>query len=374
MFNRCKFVEGLDESTITKDLLNHFVLSDNQLLVCQNITEMTQLIEILRRLDDFSKQQRRKNNIYNKPNLRNENHYSNQHGNGNNNNKTTNLNNNNKNNYHNYNNYNKNNYRNHNNENNYNYNYKNENHNGNGNNFSRGNRDNEHYNRNYQPNTYRPQNYPRVGFQPRGQTNFNQGRNSFGPDERTPNNTNINVINTRRQEYDRWNKEEVTIAEIHDHGQNEKKNVKLTNELQTILKEPENKIQCINQFNLNNPKKFYDNPHNFLNFPDEEEMLYNLIPKIEIRIRNLTIKAIIDTAAEISLINKDMASKIENLENILEKIKKIDLITANKKKMGQIGEKIFVNLIIKDKAYLMEFYIFEGMTHDCLIGILKKII
>lgn len=58
IFNRCKNIPALSEQDIAKYLLNHFILSDNQAIICQDVEDMEQLMKILRRLDDLSEVQR----------------------------------------------------------------------------------------------------------------------------------------------------------------------------------------------------------------------------------------------------------------------------------------------------------------------------
>ncbi|XP_071054943.1 putative uncharacterized protein DDB_G0282499 [Onthophagus taurus] len=218
--------------------------------------------------------------------------------------------------------------------------------------------------------------------------NNNNGPNSY-PQRWINNNSNplkftpprreyekyLNMITTTNEERD-WNRKSntfsprlTTIAEIHrpsediSYEETEKKNL---DETQEII------IKALNYFNINhnNNKKFYDNPHNFLDFYNEKlPTTYNIIPTIKIKIQNLTIRAILDTAAEISLLNTSVATKITNLNNIIEKIKKIEILSANKKKMGTIDKKIFTTVDINGKGYLMEFYLYEGMSFECLIGI-----
>lgn len=52
IYNTCKYVNDLPETTIVRQLLNHFILTDTHAIICQNINDMDALIDILRKLDN----------------------------------------------------------------------------------------------------------------------------------------------------------------------------------------------------------------------------------------------------------------------------------------------------------------------------------
>ncbi|XP_071055048.1 putative leucine-rich repeat-containing protein DDB_G0290503 [Onthophagus taurus] len=59
LYNRSKHIENINESEIAQHILNHFILSDNQSIICQNVKNMDELTEILRRLDYLTEVQNR---------------------------------------------------------------------------------------------------------------------------------------------------------------------------------------------------------------------------------------------------------------------------------------------------------------------------
>ncbi|XP_071057539.1 homeobox protein 2-like [Onthophagus taurus] len=63
VYNRSKYIQGLEEKEITEILIKHFVNADNVAVVYQNISSMNELMEILRRLDDFTENQRKERNL-----------------------------------------------------------------------------------------------------------------------------------------------------------------------------------------------------------------------------------------------------------------------------------------------------------------------
>ncbi|KAK9720153.1 hypothetical protein QE152_g22232 [Popillia japonica] len=114
----------------------------------------------------------------------------------------------------------------------------------------------------------------------------------------------------------------------------------------------------------------YDNPHKFLTIQEPfEENEEPGIPTIQLKILNKKIIAIVDTAAEISLINENILSKIQEDKLKIVPVKKQNLVATNQKKIGEISKKMHVTPEIDGKEYLMEFFIFKGMNNDCLIGI-----
>nr|XP_022910164.1 GATA zinc finger domain-containing protein 4-like [Onthophagus taurus] len=54
LYNKCKYIYGLDENTIAMYLLSHFRTTDNNSVLCQTVRNMNELIEILRRLDTYN--------------------------------------------------------------------------------------------------------------------------------------------------------------------------------------------------------------------------------------------------------------------------------------------------------------------------------
>ncbi|XP_071057318.1 putative leucine-rich repeat-containing protein DDB_G0290503 [Onthophagus taurus] len=59
LYNRSKHIENTNEAEIAQHILNHFILSDNQSIICQSVGNMDELIEILRRLDYLTEVQNR---------------------------------------------------------------------------------------------------------------------------------------------------------------------------------------------------------------------------------------------------------------------------------------------------------------------------
>lgn len=54
LYNRSKHIPNLTEQEIARYLLSHFILSDNQAIVCQDVQSMEQLMTILRKLDNLT--------------------------------------------------------------------------------------------------------------------------------------------------------------------------------------------------------------------------------------------------------------------------------------------------------------------------------
>ncbi|KAK9687824.1 Aspartyl protease [Popillia japonica] len=324
MFNRCKNIPALSEQDIAKYLLNHFILSDNQAIICQDVEDMEQLMKILRRLDDLSEVQRaarmnQHNRLTYPPNAENNRPY-----NG-----------------------------------------------------------NARY-QDYRP-TYPPNNYSRPDHHNGRNRNYREVnhigyRRSPTRDERRRNSPEGNHRDQAEQrEYPRENRpdsgEKKTpiiqspVENRPDSG--EKKTPIIQSPVELMSLPGTSRIRSRrNIYRLDAPR-FYDNPHKFLS-EDPEEILEesnHALPYINVRIQNLQISAIIDTAAEVSLIRKEVVDKLEDIEKNIVNIKKIQIISTKQKKLGTLSKKLNIEVKVNNQPYIMEFYVFEEMKVERIIGI-----
>ncbi|KAK9721254.1 hypothetical protein QE152_g21644 [Popillia japonica] len=59
LYNRCKYVTGLEEEEIAKYILRHFIDTDNAVVMNQTIHNIDDLMELLKKLDDYTDDQRK---------------------------------------------------------------------------------------------------------------------------------------------------------------------------------------------------------------------------------------------------------------------------------------------------------------------------
>lgn len=85
--------------------------------------------------------------------------------------------------------------------------------------------------------------------------------------------------------------------------------------------------------------------------------------------KNISLTALVDTGAEISLINAKIIEKeFENFKNKILKSKKINLYTANGKKLGEINKSININVQIGKETIPQSFLLIPDMLVDVILG------
>nr|XP_022904735.1 glycosyltransferase-like protein gnt13 [Onthophagus taurus] len=266
LYNKCKHIKDLEERNIVLYLLNHFTMSDNSTILCQNINTIEELMEILRRLDTYSVMNRREQ--YNNYKARTDQNYV-QFKNDNNYRYKSNLNDNNYYKFNDYNNY----HREKQNGNGYNKTNQNENdyrnyrnHHNNNNNYNNGK---GNYNRSDR-NEYH---YPRWGNHYNGQT--------FG--NNPPNNNKTNQVNlVTRESFDRrWYKRgdennrnfkhDEIVADVRRSGNEERsKKNKGNNEKREKIERNEEKEKGKRKINNVNKREVYEKGRNDYELDDYE--------------------------------------------------------------------------------------------------------
>lgn len=107
-----------------------------------------------------------------------------------------------------------------------------------------------------------------------------------------------------------------------------------------------------------------------------EHTKHSNLPIININIQNLDLKALIDTGAEISLINEDIINKYKNnFQQKQIKISKIKLVNANGKKFAESSRVLHSSFIVQQENFDGEFVVIPSMNFDIIIGedILSKL-
>ncbi|KAK9711571.1 hypothetical protein QE152_g25392 [Popillia japonica] len=120
----------------------------------------------------------------------------------------------------------------------------------------------------------------------------------------------------------------------------------------------------------NSISKFYRHPAEFISIEgdSEDEDDNNRFPCITIKVEEFALKCLIDTAAEISLIrSSSLTEEIITRRGI--RINKMDLVATNQKKIGSIQQRVCLEGIIGYKTYTLNFYIFDNMQFDCIMGL-----
>ncbi|KAK9752298.1 hypothetical protein QE152_g4306 [Popillia japonica] len=358
LFNKCKYIPGLTEQKIAGYLLHHFILSDNQSIVCQDVQDMEQLMGILRRLDNLTSLQMSQSY------LQNQRPYNNNHTNNSSYINTRS----------NYNNYSQNqNYQRYQHNQQNHYNRQNSQHSdGNYNNYQQrnnyswqGNPSGHQQNQNRQQNQNTQQNrncYQRNyqnTSQPRS-TRYNayerQNNEYYGRKHTNPNTTqsnppaNVNVSWKDRQSGQNENaaynttNEEQNSPQIHENG---KKNAdfksssspECTSRIRLDTHTPKDIKPGYDKPKLDTYPRFYDNIHNVINTQEQEDITdedENIFASITIDVGDTNITAIVDTAAEISLIHLKTMESSTRLKQACTSIKKISITSTNGKKLGEI--------------------------------------
>lgn len=109
----------------------------------------------------------------------------------------------------------------------------------------------------------------------------------------------------------------------------------------------------------------------------DDERKYNCnLPCINVEIKNLNLIALLDTGAEVSLINESIVNNNPTIfqRNIV-KISKVKLVNANGKKFAESNKVININFKVKGNEFNGEFVIMTSMKFDVIIGedILRKL-
>ncbi|WP_256468963.1 reverse transcriptase domain-containing protein [Wolbachia endosymbiont of Psylliodes chrysocephala] len=112
----------------------------------------------------------------------------------------------------------------------------------------------------------------------------------------------------------------------------------------------------------------YIHPREFLKIQDclEQKQKISLIV-IKVKLNNVSVKVIIDTGSETSLISENIVNKL-NLNNNVTKVPKINLIGINKKKFSEVNKSIIINLSVEDKNIEVQLLVVKDMEYDILLG------
>lgn len=93
------------------------------------------------------------------------------------------------------------------------------------------------------------------------------------------------------------------------------------------------------------------------------------LPHVSCKLGNKELHCLIDTGAQISLLNKDLVDKeIENLGTFVP-IKNTNLITANGKKIITVNKIFCVKINIEGMSLDVEFVIIPNLNKNCILGI-----
>lgn len=99
------------------------------------------------------------------------------------------------------------------------------------------------------------------------------------------------------------------------------------------------------------------------------ETKISTLPIIIINIQNLQLKALLDTGAELSLINENIINKYHNdFKNNTIKISKIKLVNANGKKFAECNRVLNSVFTVQNEIFQGEFIIMPSMNFDIIIG------
>lgn len=96
---------------------------------------------------------------------------------------------------------------------------------------------------------------------------------------------------------------------------------------------------------------------------------YEALPFINLNIKNVNFKTLIDSGAEVSLIQEERLELISNYTDDTIKITATNIVSANRKKMGQINRRICIEVTISEQKYIMQFYILKNLFYECILGI-----
>lgn len=106
------------------------------------------------------------------------------------------------------------------------------------------------------------------------------------------------------------------------------------------------------------------------------EIKISNLPIIEIKFQNITLNALIDTGAELSLINENIVNEyLSNFKNNIIRISKVSLIDAGGRKFANCNKVLNATFTVQNEKIQAEFVIMGNMNFDVIIGedILTKI-
>lgn len=118
----------------------------------------------------------------------------------------------------------------------------------------------------------------------------------------------------------------------------------------------------------------------YINMDDEndttEQIKSSNLPLVEVNIQNLNLKALIDTGAEVSLINEEIIIKNSNrFHKKLINVSRIKLCNVNGKKFAESRKVLNTKFIVHNKNFEGEFVVVPNINFDIIIGedILSKL-
>lgn len=95
-----------------------------------------------------------------------------------------------------------------------------------------------------------------------------------------------------------------------------------------------------------------------------------MLPYVLIKINTITVKALIDSGAELSLVCLQLImNNYEMFKNNIIKTMPINLVTANEKKFSKVNQSVLVQIDIAGNKLEETILIVEGLSMDCILGI-----
>lgn len=100
-----------------------------------------------------------------------------------------------------------------------------------------------------------------------------------------------------------------------------------------------------------------------------DELNKSSLPIINVKINKIDVQALIDTGAEISLINEAVVEKILNKSNVnIMKVSKIKLLNANGKKFAEGNRVMNVTCEVQCEKFEGDFVVIKDMNFDIIVG------
>lgn len=93
------------------------------------------------------------------------------------------------------------------------------------------------------------------------------------------------------------------------------------------------------------------------------------LPFIKAKINNIKVNALVDTGAELSLLNEKIIEINQNeFKNLIIKTKNINLITINNKRITQVNKNVIARIKIENVEIEEGLLIMNGLKVDCIMG------
>lgn len=100
-----------------------------------------------------------------------------------------------------------------------------------------------------------------------------------------------------------------------------------------------------------------------------ENIKINNLPLIEINIENIKINALLDTGAELSLINENVINQnLNKFKNNIIRISKVTLVNASGKKFAECNKVLNTTFTVQNINFQAEFVIMNNMKFDIILG------